>query len=100
MSLLGVDYSIQTPTHPACSRIPRGDVADSELPHMLLSFSHQIASGLAYLAGKAFVHRDMAARNVLVAKDGEKQLRYHQPLVEKVRKLYPSNSKEIGMFLV
>ena len=33
---------------------------------MLLKFSQQVALGMQYLSAKGFVHRDMAARNVLV----------------------------------
>lgn len=42
----------------------------SELGPTLLSYSRQCALGVMYLTGKKFVHRDIAARNVLVSKDG------------------------------
>ncbi|KAH7684606.1 Protein F09A5.2, partial [Aphelenchoides avenae] len=35
----------------------------------LLSFAWQIADGLAYLVSKRLVHRDIAARNVLLTAD-------------------------------
>ncbi len=38
--------------------------------HTLLSYCRQVASGMAYLSNKAFVHRDIAARNILVSEDG------------------------------
>ncbi len=33
----------------------------------LLNYCRQVASGMAYLSNKAFVHRDIAARNILVS---------------------------------
>ena len=38
--------------------------------HTLLSYCRQVASGMAYLSNKAFVHRDIAARNILVSENG------------------------------
>ena len=37
---------------------------------MLLSYSRQVANGLMYLANKKYVHRDIAARNILVNDEG------------------------------
>ena len=49
-------YSASQPTDPA-------------LPVTLLKFCRQVAEGLSYLAGKSFVHRDIAARNILLDKE-------------------------------
>ena len=42
---------------------------DRELPHALLSYCRQVASGVNYLASKSFVHRDLAGRNILVSEN-------------------------------
>ena len=44
-----------------------GDVSVDD--HTLLSYCRQVASGMAYLSNKAFVHRDLASRNILVSDD-------------------------------
>ena len=49
-----------------CSEIQSNS---AELPITLLKFCRQVAEGLSYLAGKSFVHRDIAARNILLDKE-------------------------------
>lgn len=38
-------------------------------PNMLLGFCQQVAAGLDYLRAKGFVHRDIAARNILLSSE-------------------------------
>ena len=51
------------------SRIPdpKSPSSYDGLPQNLLKYCQQIASGMEYLAEKAFIHRDLAARNILVS---------------------------------
>ena len=50
--------------------ISQNEVLSSQVPPTLLSYTRQIASGLVYLGMKAFIHRDIAARNILVSECG------------------------------
>ena len=40
-----------------------------DLSEQFLQFCKQVVDGLVYLAKKAFVHRDIAARNILLDSD-------------------------------
>jgi len=44
-----------------------GDIVHKKLPILLLKFCQDIAAGMAYLSGKQFIHRDLAAKNILVS---------------------------------
>ena len=37
---------------------------------ILLSYSRQVASAMVYLSGKGYIHCDLAARNILLSKNG------------------------------
>ena len=39
------------------------------VPELLLDFCRQVSSALEYLSKKCYVHRDIAARNVLVTEE-------------------------------
>lgn len=43
-----------------------GQLINEDMPYILLNYSRQICLGLSYLSEKGFVHRDIAARNILV----------------------------------
>ena len=43
-----------------------GQLTNEDMPFTLLNFCRQVCLGLSYLSQKGFVHRDIAARNILV----------------------------------
>ena len=43
--------------------------SNADQQNTLLRFCQQVASGMEYLSKKGFVHRDVAARNILVSGD-------------------------------
>ena len=39
---------------------------DNDTPNQLLNFSRDVAMGMHYLSCMGFIHRDLAAKNILV----------------------------------
>ena len=66
VSLYCVKLLLATP----CNLYSPGESVSSELGPTILSYSRQIAMGLMYLAFKKYIHRDIAARNVLISSEG------------------------------
>ena len=60
--------SSSSPTPSPLSSSP-SELSSPDLPSLLLQFCKQVVDGLACLARKSFVHRDIAARNILLDKD-------------------------------
>ena len=50
-----------------CFIFSPGELAPHSLYQQLLDFCQQISAGMTYLSKKAFVHRDIAARNILLS---------------------------------
>ncbi len=47
-----------------------GQLINEDMPFILLNYTRQVCLGLSYLSQKGFVHRDIAARNILVDANG------------------------------
>ena len=64
-------YHQEHVTKVLCSSVLFSDSlrSDPDLSSFLLQFCKQVVDGLACLASKSFVHRDIAARNILLDKD-------------------------------
>ena len=66
--LLSLPAPPSPPSPPPLSSSP-SELSSPDLPKLLLQFCKQVVDGLACLARKSFVHRDIAARNILLDKD-------------------------------
>ena len=67
---LSLSLSPPPPPPPPSLSLREGQV-DQSIPHTLLSYCRQVAAGLFYLSKKGFIHRDIAARNILLSEDLE-----------------------------
>ena len=61
-----------------------GELANSDVSMLLLSFSRQICLGMTYLSGKGFIHCDLAARNILVSADNICKVMRQMSVLQKV----------------
>ena len=52
-----------------------------KLPEQLLRFCQEIADAMDYLSKKGFIHRDIAARNILLTADMKCKVRTHSIFV-------------------
>ena len=72
---------------------------DPNICKRLLTYSRQVALGMEYLSSKGFVHRDIAARNILVTKDCICKVNIHIGIYTSTRiYVYTHTSMQIADF--
>ena len=68
------------------------DSSSKDWPKILLFFCQQVAAGVDYLSEKGFVHRDIAARNILLSEDNICKVKIEKHQINKFKFFPPGRS--------
>ena len=79
-----------------------GLLTNEDMPYTLLNFCRQVCLGLSYLSQKGFVHRDIAARNILVNENNVCKVskQSHQRFINFLSILHLKVSTELSNIIV